>query len=165
MPQKKDEKSYLFRQFGKLLTIPPKTVCALLSALCRCTACVTVAHRWCSVHPSSPGGSHTCPPGRCRGRCSVGDSPSAHILVLSSLPRSDTHRWCISHGYHSPPHTPLLRRRKKKKPQRHEASVLREAPFYSSVPLLLCVLYRAFNFHFIQRRYNVLHTKRIEIQK
>lgn len=115
MPQKKDEKSYLFSRFGKLLTIPPKTVCALLSALCRCTACVTVAHRWCSVHPSSPGGSHTCPPGRCRGRCSVGDSPSAHILVLSSLPRSDTHRWCISHGYHSPPHTPLLRRRKKKK--------------------------------------------------
>ncbi|TNN70828.1 hypothetical protein EYF80_018962 [Liparis tanakae] len=55
-------------------------------------ACVTVAHRWCNVRPSSPDGSHTCPPGRLRGRCSVGDSPSARSLVPSSLPRSDTRR-------------------------------------------------------------------------
>lgn len=65
-------------------------------------------HQWCSVHPSSPDGSHTCPLGRLRGRCSVGDSPSAHILVLSSLPRTDTHRRCRIHGDHSPPRIPLL---------------------------------------------------------
>lgn len=65
-------------------------------------------HQWCSVHPSSPDGSHTCPLGRLRGRCSVGDSPSAHILVLSSLPRTDTHRRCRIHGDRSPPRIPLL---------------------------------------------------------
>lgn len=64
-------------------------------------------HRWCSARPSSLGGSRTCPPGRPRGRCSVGDSPSAHTLVLSSPPRTDTHRWCMSRGDHSPPRTPL----------------------------------------------------------
>lgn len=64
----------------------------LVSSMCCCVCvCGCVAHRWCSVHPSSPGGSHTCHPGRLRGRCSVGDSPSARILDLSSLPRTDTH--------------------------------------------------------------------------
>lgn len=69
-------------------------------------------HRWCSAPPSSPGGSRTCPPGRPRGRCSVGDSPSARTLVPSSFPRTDTHRWCTSRGDHSPPRTPLSWKKK-----------------------------------------------------
>lgn len=81
-------------------------LCCCVVCVCACV-CDCVAHRWCSVHPSSPGGSHTCHPGRLRGRCSVGDSPSARILDLSSLPRTDTHHWCTIRGDRSPPRTPL----------------------------------------------------------
>ena len=84
-----------------------------LNCVCVCV-CVCSTHRYCSAPLSIPGHTHTSPPYTLRSCCTVGGRPSGHTQFQSSPPRTDTHRHNRRHGCHSPLHTPLLERERKK---------------------------------------------------
>ena len=84
-----------------------------LNCVCVCV-CVCSTHRYCSAPLSIPGHTHTSPPYTLHSCCTVGGRPSGHTQFQSNPPRTDTHRHNRRHGCHSPLHTPLLERKRKK---------------------------------------------------
>lgn len=99
-----------------LRSCPPPSFCWIIclclpfGPMCTCVLIVLSTHQCCSALLSILGHTHTFPPCRLHSCCTTGGKTSAHTEFRSSLPHTDTHRCSIYHGYHSPPHIPLLKK-------------------------------------------------------